>query len=647
MRTNQPYGFWQSSITADLLTSQTLRLSEPQADGKEVFWLETRPNEKGRNALVQGFNNGEQKDLLPEPHSIRSRVHEYGGGSYLVTPTRIFCVLDEDQRIYQIDRSTHVLSVLSPPGPSRYADFHWDDVRQSLLCVREDHSLIEKIDSVEKHPRNEIVSIDLNGNIKVLISGADFYSNPHLDPTGTKLSYLCWNHPQMPWDGTECFCASMDKSGTVLKKTLIAGSKNESIFQPQWSPKGDLYFVSDRNNWWNIYRHNFLSSSTEIISDMAAEFATPQWVFGMSTYGFLNSDQLFCCFSQHGQWHLATIDIRSKHLQIIKTEFTDISAIFCNQGKGYCIAASAKSASELLRFENNKFTSLTKSSATTIADNEISLPEAITFNTSDQETAHAFYYPPKNATIDGLKDSLPPLIIICHGGPTGATETSLNIKIQFWTNRGFAVLDINYRGSTGYGRQYRDRLKQNWGITDVIDVCSGANYMIKKGLVDPHKIAIRGSSAGGYTVLAALTFSDRFNAGASLYGIGDLEALAQDTHKFESRYLDTLVGEYPKQKLIYQQRSPINHIDQLNCPVIFLQGLKDKVVPPNQAEAMASALNHKGIKNLLITFADEGHGFRQAQNIKNAIESELAFYQSLFIDDKVIDKKNINTKGAL
>ncbi len=636
MKEKFAYGQWPSPFSAEMLTQQSAKLSEVRSCGQKnnenVFWLESRPSEKGRNALMQLSATGIMSDVLPAPHSIRTRAHEYGGASYLVTPDRLFCALDADQRIYVIDRVSNELTALSPIGPLasekkyRYADFSWDEHRQRLICVREDHSQANHENHIEE--RSEIIAIDLNGSVSILVSGADFYSNPRINPAGDKLSYLCWNHPQMPWDGTECYCAELNAAGEIISTQLIAGSKTESVFQPQWSPAGELFFVSDRNNWWNIYRYS--NSGTEIVCDMPAEFATPQWVFGMSTYGFLNDQEIFCCFSQHGQWQLGLIDIHSKTLHIIPSEFKDIAGIHCNNEQGYFFAASATKSNTLYSFHQNVIKPLLTTGSNTLTQDDIAQPQAITFSTSDNEIAHGFFYPPKSKLITATENTLPPLIVMCHGGPTGATETSLNLKIQFWTSRGFAVLDVNYRGSTGYGRQYRDRLKGNWGVTDVIDVCSGANYLIERGLVDKNKIAIRGSSAGGYTVLAALTFGDIFKAGASLYGIGDLEALATDTHKFEARYLDSLVGEYPKEKAVYHARSPIHHINQLNCPVIFLQGLKDKVVPPTQAEAMVAALTKKGIKNAYVTFAEEGHGFRQAENIQKAIEAELEFYQEIF-----------------
>jgi dipeptidyl aminopeptidase/acylaminoacyl peptidase len=626
MTATYPYGHWPSPITTDMLTRQSGKLSEPQVCGEDIFWLESRPSEKGRNALVQLSAKGERKDLLAEPASIRTRAHEYGGGSYLATADKIFYVLDSDQRIYCIDRKTSEHIALSPIGNFRYADFCWDRKRNLLICIREDFSQKNHDQGIEE--RSEIISIDLSGNSRVLISGADFYSNPRISPDCNKLSYLCWNHPQMPWDGTECYCAALNPNGDISGVVLIAGSSNESIFQPQWSLAGELFFVSDRSNWWNIYRHTEIGA--EVICELPADFATPQWVFGMSTYGFMSETQIFCCRSQCGQWHLGLIDVDRKEIMEIPSELKDISGIHCSNGSAYFVGSSATHAMGLFQYQQQKINAIVKPIDIFLTENDISNPQAIEFSTSDGDSAYGFFYPPKNAQVMTPLNTLPPLIVMCHGGPTGATETSLNIKIQFWTSRGFAILDVNYRGSTGYGRQYRDKLKNNWGVTDVIDVCSGAQYLIDHGLVDKQKIAIRGSSAGGYTVLAALTFSNTFKAGASLYGISDLEALAKDTHKFEAHYLDSLVGEYPAQQDIYRARSPIHHVDQLNCPVIFLQGLKDKVVPPNQAEAMVAALKTKGIKTEYVTFAEEGHGFRQADNIKKAIEAELEFYLQIF-----------------
>lgn len=619
--TSIPNGHWPSPITPELLTALGVRISEPQTVGDCIYWLESRPQEQGRTALVRE-SAGVRTDLLPAPHSIRTRAHEYGGSPYLATATAIFYVLDSDQRIYRYnfaDKETHAVT---PAGAYRYADFCYDHRRGCLIVVRED--CIQDA----HQPESAIITLDLNKDeIHILAQGADFYSNPRLSPDGTHLSFLRWNHPNMPWDGTECVLAQLNHQGDVASSAVIAGGADESVFQPQWSPTGELFFVSDRSNWWNIYRWN--GAEAEAICVLGAEFATPQWVFGMSCYGFLSSNEILCCFSQQGFWQLGVIHSETNLLTKIETNFRDIANIYCSAGVGYFVAASATKSAQLWQYADGKLTALSDN-VQAVPEDFIAPAQPIEFPTQDGENAHGFFYAPKNPDINQSTEQLPPLLVMCHGGPTGATESSLNLKIQFWTSRGFAVLDVNYRGSTGYGRQYRDRLKNNWGVTDVIDVCSGVDYLAAKYLIDKNKVAIRGSSAGGYTALAALTFSDTFKAGASLYGIGDLEALARDTHKFEAHYLDSLVGQYPAQKAIYQQRSPIHHVDQLNCPVIFLQGLQDKVVPPTQAEAMVAALQKKGIMTKYITFEEEGHGFRQAQNIQRALNEELAFYLTVF-----------------
>ena len=456
--------------------------------------------------------------------------------------------------------------------------------------------------------------------------GADFYAYPRISPDGKTLSWIQWNHPNMPWDSTELYCADIQQQGLVNQRLIAGSNGDEAIFQPQWSPDNQLYYVSDRNNWWNIY-----SAENGIVMQMPAEFATPLWQFGMSTYDFIDSNTIACLWTEQGIWHCGYVDIAKAKLHHVPCPYRSMHAARCHKDSLYMIAGAPDIADEIVAVsQQGKVASIYSPSGLDIEQGNLAIPESINFATADNSSVQAFFYPPTNSQHCGNDKLLPPLITICHGGPTGATDCSLNLKIQYWTNRGFAVVDINYRGSTGFGRDYRNALNGAWGSADIEDTQFAVKYLTAQKKIDPERCIIRGSSAGGYTVLSALTFTDTFKAGASLYGIGNLETLVSDTHKFESRYLDKLVGPYPEQKEVYRQRSPINHIQQLNCPVIFLQGLEDKVVPPNQAELMVNSLKKQGIDVVYVEFADEGHGFRKSENIIRAMESELAFYTAVF-----------------
>jgi len=630
-----PYGSWESPINPTLLTASTPCYSYPTHDGGNLYWLESRPWENGRAVVVQRNSEGQVNDVLPAPLSARSKVHEYGGAPYIVVDNILYFCLYDDQRIYQLE-----LGINNPrPKPItrensyRFADFCYDKYRHRLICVAENH-----INANE--PKNSIVAIplDRSKSIITLCSGDDFYAYPQLDKTGNQLSWVSWNHPDMPWDNTVLWLADLNRRGEIIEPMAIAGNGNEAIFQPQWSPDNQLYFVSDQDNWWNLYRWD-PEQGIEPIQPMAAEFATPLWSLGMSTYSFAENGALVCCYTQDGTWQLA-IKAPNTNMQQIETGYTQISNLYCHGDQVWFVGAATTTNAELVEYNINNGQLLPVAQGTPLPFDQqyLSKPTPISFDTTSnvpthstgQARAHAFYYQPSNPAYVGPTDDLPPLIVICHGGPTGSTSTGLNLKVQYWTTRGFAVLDVNYRGSTGYGRHYREQLHGQWGIADVADVVAGARYLIEQQCVNPEKVAIRGSSAGGYTVLAALCFYDLFKAGACLYGIGDLETLAQDTHKFESRYLDKLIGPYPEQQAIYQERSPIHHTDKLRCPVIFFQGLDDKVVPPEQAIAMTQALRDKHLPVAYLSFAGEGHGFSKAETIKQALEAELYFYSKVF-----------------
>ena len=621
-----PFGSWKSPITSELIVSKTVGLGGVASDGNNIYWLESRPTEKGRNVLVKLSSDDTAEDVTPQPFNIRTRVHEYGGGAYLIEDETVYFSNYQDGRVYQqqIGKSPEVIT---PESAMRYADFVLDRERNRLICVAEDHT---KTDS---EPVNSIIAIALNtGEITPLVTGNDFYTSPRLSPDGKQLTFISWDHPDMPWDSSDLRLGNIAEDGSIGNIEIVAGGKAESICEPKWSPDGRLYFSSDQSNWWNLYRRND-DGSIECLHPMSAEFAYPHWVFGLSTYTFINAELIFCAYSENGSWHLATINTITKQFNKIETEYTSISSVkTSSDGQALFIAGSPSQPTAVVKLNlETKSPLILKTAGTLNIDpGYLSMPEAIAFPTENNLTAYAWYYPPQNKDYCAPEGELPPIFVKSHGGPTAAASVNLSFRIQYWTSRGFGYLDVNYGGSIGYGRKYRQRLENNWGIVDIDDCVNAAQYLVDHGLADGEKLVISGSSAGGYTTLAALTFRDTFKAGASYYGISDLEILATDTHKFESRYLDRLVGKYPEAKEIYQTRSPIHYTEQLSCPVIFFQGLEDKVVPPNQAEMMVEAIKQKGIPVAYITFADEGHGFRQADNIKKAIDSEFYFYSRVF-----------------
>ncbi len=618
-----PYGTWPSPLTAEALTRSSVRLSSVLLDGGARYWLEGRPEEQGRHVLVRQTAGGKAVDLNPAPCDVRTRVHEYGGGAFLVRGDRIWFSNDSDQRLYQMAGNGEAEAVTGN-GPYRYADFAFDPKRSRLICVREDHGGAGE-------PVNALVAVPLHGGqVQVIATGHDFYSNPRLSPDGQQLCYLAWNHPRMPWDGTTLYCCPLDKAGVPGRTQAVAGGEDESLFQPEWSPEGRLYFVSDRSGWWNLYR--FDGDETTCVFSRQAEFGRPQWVFNMRTYGFTREGDIVAAGCSEGSWSLYRVDVDSGNGEQISLPYSEIDDIAVEGDQALLIAAAPERAQAVVQLDlNSGETEVVRESTTLALDKAyVSVAQTLPFPTGGGEEAHGFFYPPVNAEFEGPEKEAPPLIVIGHGGPTGATGVGFRLAIQFWTSRGFAVLDVNYRGSTGYGRAYRRRLYGEWGIVDVEDCVNGARWLAQRGRVDGSRLIIRGSSAGGYTTLAALTFHDVFEAGASYYGIGELEILAKDTHKFESRYLDQLIGPYPEKKHLYAERSPLNHVELLSCPVIFFQGLEDKVVPPNQAHLMAKALKDKGIPVAHLEFEGEQHGFRKAETIRRTLEAELYFYGRVF-----------------
>jgi dipeptidyl aminopeptidase/acylaminoacyl peptidase len=624
-----PYGSWKSPITSDLIVSATVGLGQIALDGEDVYWVELRPSEGGRNCVVRLAPGGSATDVTPEGFNARTRVHEYGGGDFAVRDGRIYFSNFSDQRLYR-QRTATAPQAITPEGKFRYSDPFVDTRRELLFAVREDHS-IEGREAV-----NTIVSLGLDGagneeGGRVVASGYDFYSTPRVSPDGSRIAWLAWNHPNMPWDGCELWVGELDEGGSVASSRCVAGGPDESIFQPEWSPSGALYFVSDRNNWWNIYRVG-VADVVEPMCETEAEFATPQWLFAMSSYAFASEETIVCAYNERGAWSLATLDTRTKKLGRIDVPYTEISYVRADARRVLFRAGSPTRRTAIVELDlsTRETRVLRRASEVDVDEGYLSAARAIEFPTEAGRTAHAFYYPPGNRGFTAPEGERPPLLVKCHGGPTAATTTTLRLETQYWTSRGIAVLDVNYGGSTGYGREYRRRLNGEWGIVDVDDCVNGAKYLIERGEVDGARCVITGGSAGGFTTLNALTFRDTFKAGASHFGISDLTVFVGDTHKFESRYLERLVGPYPEREEVYRERSSINFTDQLSCPVIFFQGLEDKIVPPNQAELMVEALRRKKLPVAYVAFEGEQHGFRKAENIKRALEGELYFYSRVF-----------------
>ena len=619
-----PYGSWKSPITADVVAGGEVGLEQVRLDGDDVYWIERRSQEGGRKVIIRRSPDGRVTDVTPPPLNARTRVHEYGGGDYAVSDGTIVFANFTDQRLY-VQRVGSPPRPLTPAASLRYADGVIDRRRNLLFCVCEDHT-------GHGEAINTLVSIDLQGGGagNVLVSGNDFYSSPRLSPDGSQLAWLTWNHPNMPWDGTELWVGKLNEDKSISDRVRIVGGISESVVQPEWSPEGTLYFVSDRTGWWNLYRCR--GRKVEPICPMDAEFGEPQWVFGNALYGFDSESRIICSYAKDGKWYLASIDTVTGELNAVEIPYSAISRIQTGGGRVVLIAASSTEPTSIVSLDlaTRDLEVLRRSRELTVDAGYLSAPRAIEFPTEQSLTAYGIFYPPQNRDYVGPADEKPPLLLMSHGGPTSATSTSLRYTTQYWTSRGIAVLDVNYGGSSGYGREYRERLKGQWGIVDVDDCVNGARYLVEAGAVDGNRLAIRGGSAGGYTTLCALTFRGAFRAGASHYGISDLEALAKDTHKFESRYLDGLIGPYPERRDLYVERSPIHFTDRLACPMILFQGLEDKVVPPKQAEEMFEAVRAKGLPVAYLTFEGEQHGFRKAENIKRVLEAELYFYSKVF-----------------
>ena len=643
-----PYGSWSSPITSDLIVASSIGLGEIFLDGADVYWLEFRPQEGGRSVVVRRAANGTAVDQTPAGFNVRTRVHEYGGGAYLASGGVVYFCNDADQRLYRQEPGAAPVAISSEPAQSRgmrYADGVIDAPRGRMICVREDHM------AEAQEPENTLVELAVDGSRpqRVLQSGRDFYAAPRLSPDGRRLAWLEWRHPNMPWIGCELWVAEFARDGSLGAKRLVAGGDDESIFQPEWSPDGTLYFVSDRaqatlsERWWNLFRVRRDALDTgapvEPVFPLAAEFGRAQWQFRLSTFAFVSASQLVCTYVRDGVSRLSVVDLSSLEARPIATEYEDISWLRANSDRVYFRGGSPTAPPAVVELDpgTGRKTVLKLSTTEEVEDYRkyFSVPEPVTFETDNGLQAHGLLYSPCNADFAPPADALPPLLVHCHGGPTSAASPTLSWGTQYWTSRGFAVLDVNYGGSTGYGREYRLRLQGNWGIVDVADCVNGARHLAALRRVDPARWAISGASAGGYTTLAVLTFRKEFKTGASYYGVSDLEALAKDTHKFESHYLDGLIGPYPERRDLYVARSPVHGARLLSVPVAFFQGAEDRVVPSQQAEEMVEALRQRRIPFLYLLFDGEQHGFRRADNIKRALDAELYFYATFLTDQKL------------
>jgi dipeptidyl aminopeptidase/acylaminoacyl peptidase len=632
-----PYGSWKSPITSELIVAQSITLAEVRLDGGEIYWLEGRPQEQGRNVVVRaGAEGGAPADLNPAPFNARTRVHEYGGGAWTVADGTLCFSHFADGRLYRLPRGTGAPQPLTAaparPNDWRFADGLIDKRRNRWIGVREDHTGAGL-------PVNALVAVDLADPGadagRVLASGHDFFSSPRLSPDGSQLAWLAWDLPNMPWNGTVLYLAALGSDGVIAgAPRAIAGGPTESIFRPEWSPDGrSLVFVSDRSGWWNLYRYDLADGATEWLAPRAAEFGQAQWVFGMATYAFAGGDRIVCSYAEAGLGHLALLDLATRTLRPLDLPFTEFGSVRADGDRAVFLAASPTAPGCVVALDLASGAHRVLKKSTDLVDRAdvgiagyLTTATSVEFPTTGGNTAFGLYYPPYNPDYAAPADERPPLVVKVHGGPTSAASSALSLRTQYWTSRGIAVLDVNYGGSTGFGRAYRERLYRAWGVVDVDDAVNGAKFLAQQGLVDASRCVITGGSAGGYTALAALAFRDFFAGGASHYGVSDAAALARDTHKFESRYLDWLIGPYPQEEALYRARSPLYHAERISRPVIFFQGDEDAVVPPNQTEMMVAALRRNGRTVGYFLFAGEQHGFRKAGNIARSLDAELYFY---------------------
>jgi dipeptidyl aminopeptidase/acylaminoacyl peptidase len=621
-----PYGSWDSPITIDLVASEggvSFGFLDIAEDG--VYWTESRPQEQGRTALVFRPHGGDPVDVAPAGFNVRTRVHEYGGGAWFRDGRVVFCSSFDDSRLYRFDSPGDDAVPITPepaePHALRYADGRVFARGKLIVCVRESHG--------EGEPRNELVVLPADGSAepRVIATGREFYAGPRPSPDGSCLAWVAWDHPHMPFEGTDLCVADLSPDGLISKERRVAGSEEESIFQPEWGPDGDLYFVSDRSGWSNLYVER--GGEVHALTEEQADLGYPQWVFDLTRYAFLSDGRVACVFTRAAVDGLELLDPKSGELKRVELPYTSFYSPSLRSYAQRVVFAAASptqpSAVVTLDVTSREEETIRHSTELELDQRYISVAEPIQFDGADGLTSHGFFYAPANPESSGPADESPPLVVLVHGGPTAHVSSALDLGVQLFTSRGIAVVDLNYGGSTGYGREYRDRLRGRWGEVDVEDSAAAARYLSARGDVDPARVEITGGSAGGYTTLLALALRDEFAAGTSYYGVADLVTFHEDTHKFESHYDDYLVGPWPEAIEVYRERSPVNHADAISRPLLLLQGLDDKVVPPAQSEVIVEALARRGVPHAYIAFEGEGHGFRKAENVRRALEAHLSF----------------------
>jgi dipeptidyl aminopeptidase/acylaminoacyl peptidase len=621
-----PYGSWASPLSAEALAAGGISFGDLRSADGRLYWTENVPARGGAIALFSS-TDGAVAAVTPEDANVRSRVHEYGGAPFLIDGGTVYYSQFSDQRLYALREGGKPAPLT--PDKYRYADCVAQPGAQkstaALICVREDHT-------DPAHVRNTLVRLPIPGTGagEVLFEGTDFVSYPRLSPDGKQLAFVTWNHPNMPWDGSELHVAGLTAQGLKGAK-IIAGGATESVQEPQWDTDGTLYFISDRSGFWNLYAQR--ADGTHPAWAREAEFSAPLWQFGQSNYALLGDGRAVVNFRERGTSRLAVLDLKTgshRELNLPYVDFSHVTKI--DAGHIAAVAGSSKAPLSIVSIDigSNKVTTLRAAGQSPLAADSISVAVAIDFPSAHGRTSHAFYYAPTNPKYQGTPGALPPLLAFVHGGPTGQSSPSLHSGVQFWTSRGFAVVDVNYGGSSGYGRAYRQELNGNWGVVDVEDTIAAVRFLIDTKRADPERTAISGGSAGGYTVLVALSTSNVFKAGADHFGISDMTALVRDTHKFESRYVDSLIGPLPAAQAVYDSRSPLNHLDGFKVPLLVLQGADDPVVPPNQSQRIVEALRARHVPVAYVLYPGEGHGFRNPKNIINSLQAELSFYGQVF-----------------